>query len=271
MTSPKELRRLQELFPEGGGPSKIDIVRWVDVPSEEFGPILYSDGRSTRVGKGLKHTAVFGASGTRKSRSYMILTIIKECDCGHHMAVADCMSLFKSPFDLIKSACPDDVSKGKGLSRDLAGILCPVMAKQGPSWEMVAANMAYFLAFLRIRTDALDNLVLLGYDLSDLDPEMVVVLFVRFARNMGFRDVDKMAERMLDGAHHVHLAQKELVNVLKWACFDLSERMRKMPVERFAVDSLVRYRQCRDAVVDFLCALLHDGRLVQDARSDAGV
>ena len=182
MISAAELRKLRERFPKEEAHGSSDSLSWYEGLPESTGPILYSDGSELRAEKELRHTAVFGASGMGKSRSYLTPAIIASGKRRHNMIIADCkgelydstagfltslgyevcvlnfadpcrsngISLFKTAYELIRSESPNDVALGKGLLMDIANILCPVTTKNDPTWESTAATMIYALTFILI-------------------------------------------------------------------------------------------------------------------------
>ena len=163
-----------------------------DIP-KDVGPLIRSDGETMTILNELKHTAVYGATGMGKSRSYLIPSIIASAKSGHNMVIGDCkgelhettsgylrskgydvrvlnfadtcrsncFSLFKEPFNLIKSNDPNNIAFGKTLILDIAKIICPIQTERDPNWESTAASMINALIFIDImRSDSYEEITL---------------------------------------------------------------------------------------------------------------
>ena len=166
---------------------------WSGNLPENIGPLIRSDGETMTVIKELKHTAVYGATGMGKSRSYLIPSVLASAKSGHNMVIGDCkgelhettsgylrskgydvrvlnfadtcrsncFSLFKEPFKLIKSNDPNNIAFGKTLILDIAKIICPIQTERDPNWENTAATMINALIFIDImRSNSYEEITL---------------------------------------------------------------------------------------------------------------
>jgi len=74
---------------------------------------------------------------------------------------SNCFSLFKEPFNLIKSNDLNNIAFGKTLILDIANIICPIQTERDPTWENTAASMINALIFVDImRSDSYEDITL---------------------------------------------------------------------------------------------------------------
>ncbi len=175
--------QLSKLFQKEAAPKKDENeYSWDSELPENAGPVISSDGKSVKVLKEPRHTAVFGSTGSGKSRACIMPGIIASAKQGDNLVIGDCkaelfnrmsghlalmgydvkvlnfadpcrsncFSLFKPAFDLIKKNAKNDVAQGKVLLMHIAKTVCPVTSDKDPSWEITAANLLYALSFIRI-------------------------------------------------------------------------------------------------------------------------
>ncbi len=173
--------QLSELFQkEAAGEEDACEYSWDSELPENAGPVIRSDGKSVKILKEPRHTAVFGSTGSGKSRACIMPEIKASAKMGDSLVIADCKAelyiamsghlhqmgydvkalnfadpcrsdcfcLFKPAFDLIKKGSKNDVAQGKTLLMHIAKTVCPVTSLSDPSWETTASNLLYALSYL---------------------------------------------------------------------------------------------------------------------------
>ena len=161
---------------------EVEEYSWDSDLPENSGPVIRSDGKSLRLLKAPRHTAIFGSTGSGKTRSCIMPEIKASAKLEDNLVVSDCkgelftrmsghlasmgydvkvlnfadpcrsncFSLYKPAFELIKKNTKNDVAQGKVLLMHIAKTVCPVTSDKDPGWELAAANLLYALSYVCI-------------------------------------------------------------------------------------------------------------------------